>query len=144
MKGVRRAAPCLIGVAGLDSKRLTAIRRAAPFLIGLSTLALVALSATLAYAWAEKRAFMRLDDGVGHQLDLYAAVLEQGLSNQADLPGMLDQDDNTVALIDSPDNTGLRSTLNHRLTRFVARSGALSASIVDTHGRVLASSNWYR
>ena len=49
----------------MDSNGLKAIRRAAPFLIGLSTLALIALSATLAYAWAEKRTFMRLDDGVG-------------------------------------------------------------------------------
>jgi C4-dicarboxylate-specific signal transduction histidine kinase len=129
---------------GLDSKRLKAIRRAAPFLIGLGTLALVALAASLAYAWAEKRAFMRLDDGVGHQLDLYAAVLEQELSNQADLPGLLDQDDQTIALIDSPENAGLRASLNRRLTRFVARSRALSTSIVDTQGRALASSNWYR
>jgi len=129
---------------GLDSKRLKAIRRAAPFLIGLSALALVALAATLAYAWAEKRAFMRLDDGVGHQLDLYAAVLEQELSNQGDLPGLLDQDDQTIALIDSPEDAGLRAALNRRLTRFVARSRALSTSIVDTQGRTLASSDWYR
>lgn len=128
----------------MDSKRLKAIRRAAPFLIGLSTIALVALSASVAYAWAEKRAFVRLDDGVAHQLDLYAAVLEQELGNQADLPGLLDQDEQTVALIDSPDSPGLRSALNRRLTRFVARSGALSASIVDAQGRALASSNWYR
>ncbi len=123
---------------------MKAIRRAAPFLIGLSTLALVALSASVAYAWAEKRAFVRLDDGVAHQLDLYAAVLEQELGNQADLPGLLDQDEQTVALLDSPDSPGLRSALNRRLTRFVARSGALSASIVDAQGSALASSNWYR
>ena len=135
--------PTIAGT-GLDSNRLKAIRRIAPFLIGLSTLALIALSATLAYAWAEKRAFMRLDDGVAHQLDLYAAVLEQELGHQADLPGMLDQDDQTVALIDSPDNAALRSGLNRRLTRFVARSGALSASVVDAQARTLASSNWYR
>jgi len=135
--------PTIAGT-GLDSNGLKAIRRAAPFLIGLSTLALIALSATLAYAWAEKRAFMRLDDGVAHQLDLYAAVLEQELGHQADLPGMLDQDDQTVALIDSPDNAALRSGLNRRLTRFVARSGALSASVVDAQARTLASSNWYR
>jgi C4-dicarboxylate-specific signal transduction histidine kinase len=135
--------PTIAGT-GLDSNGLKAIRRAAPFLIGLSTLALIALSATLAYAWAEKRAFMRLDDGVAHQLDLYAAVLEQELGHQADLPGMLDQDDQTVALIDAPDNAALRSGLNRRLTRFVARSGALSASVVDAQARTLASSNWYR
>ena len=135
--------PTIAGT-GLDSNGLKAIRRAAPFLIGLSTLALIALSATLAYAWAEKRAFMRLDDGVAHQLDLYAAVLEQELGHQADLPGMLDQDDQTVALIDSPDDAALRSGLNRRLTRFVARSGALSASVVDVQARTLASSNWYR
>jgi two-component system C4-dicarboxylate transport sensor histidine kinase DctB len=135
--------PAIAGT-GLDSKRLKAIRRAAPFLIGSGALALVALSASLAYAWAERRAFVRLDDGVAHQLDLYAAVLDQELGNHADLPGMLDQDDHTVALIDSPDNTALRSALNRRLTRFVARSGALSASVVDAKGHVLASSNWYR
>ena len=140
-QGVRL--PTIAGT-GLDSKRLKAIRRAAPFLIGLSTLALVALSASVAYVWAERRAFVRLDDGVAHQLDLYAAVLEQELGNQADLPGLLDQDEQTVALIDSPDNPGLRSALNRRLTRFVARSGALSASIADAQGRALASSNWYR
>ncbi|MFL6698258.1 MAG: ATP-binding protein [Vitreoscilla sp.] len=128
----------------MDSKRLKAIWRAAPFLLGLSTLALVALSASVAYVWAERRAFVRLDDGVAHQLDLYAAVLEQELGNQADLPGLLDQDDQTVALIDAPDTPGLRSALNRRLTRFVARSGALNASIVDAQGRALASSNWYR
>ena len=105
---------------------------------------MVALSASVAYAWAEKRAFVRLDDGVAHQLDLYAAVLEQELGNEADLPGLLDQDEQTVALLDSPDSPGLRSALNRRLTRFVARSGALSASIVDAQGRALASSNWYR
>ena len=135
--------PTIAGT-GLDSNRLKAIRRIAPFLIGLSTLALIALSASLAYAWAEKRAFTRLDDGVAHQLDLYAAVLEQELGHQADLPGMLDQDDQTVALIDAPDNAALRSGLNRRLTRFVARSGALSASVVDAQARTLASSNWYR
>jgi len=135
--------PTIAGT-GLDSNRLKAIRRTAPFLIGLSTLALIAISATLAYAWAERRAFMRLDDGVAHQLDLYAAVLEQELGHQADLPGMLDQDDQTVALIDAPDNAALRSGLNRRLTRFVARSGALSASVVDAQARTLASSNWYR
>ena len=140
-QGVRL--PTIAGT-GLDSKRLKAIRRAAPFLIGLSTLALVALSASVAYVWAERRAFVRLDDGVAHQLDLYAAVLEQELGNQADLPGLLDQDEQTVALIDSPDGPGLRSALNRRLTRFVARSGALSASIVDAQGRALASSDWYR
>lgn len=140
-QGVRL--PTIAGT-GLDSKRLKAIRRAAPFLIGLSTLALVALSASVAYVWAERRAFVRLDDGVAHQLDLYAAVLEQELGNQADLPGLLDQDEQTVALIDSPDSPGLRSALNRRLTRFVARSGALSASIADAQGRALASSNWYR
>ena len=140
-QGVRL--PTIAGT-GLDSKRLKAIRRAAPFLIGLSTLALVALSASVAYVWTERRAFVRLDDGVAHQLDLYAAVLEQELGNQADLPGLLDQDEQTVALIDSPDGPGLRSALNRRLTRFVARSGALSASIVDAQGRALASSDWYR
>ena len=112
--------------------------------VGTNILSLIVLAASAAYGWAQKRAFARLDDSVGHQLELYAAVLEQDLGNQADLPGMLDLDDQTATLVDSPGDDGLRSTMNRRLTRFVARSGALSASVVDARRHVLASSNWYR
>jgi C4-dicarboxylate-specific signal transduction histidine kinase len=104
----------------------------------------VALFASLAYVWSERRAFVRLDDAVAHQLDLYAAVLELELGNQADLPGMLDQDDQIEALVNSPATAALRSAINRRLTRFVARSGALRATVLDAGGSVLASSDWYR
>jgi len=128
----------------LDPSRLKALRRASPYLIGLATLVLVALSASLAYVWTERRQFARLDDAVAHQLDLYAAVLEVELAHQVDLPGLIDQDDQIESLLVQPDAPLMRSSINRRLTRFVAQSGALRASVVNAQGRVLASSDWYR
>ncbi|MET0384114.1 MAG: ATP-binding protein [Burkholderiaceae bacterium] len=128
----------------MDPKRLKSLRRVAPLLIGVSTIALVALSSALAYVWSERRDFARLDDAVAHQLDLYAAVLELELNKQADLPGLIDQDDRIDALVHAPESTALRDAINRKLTRFVARSGALQATVVDQGGRILASSDWYR
>jgi two-component system C4-dicarboxylate transport sensor histidine kinase DctB len=132
---------------GLDSKRLKslrALRRATPLVVGITTIVLVALSASMAYVWSERRDFARLDDAVGHQLELYAAVLETELGKQADLPGLIDQDERIDALVRAPDGAELRALVNRKLTRFVARSGALQATIVDAGGRTVASSDWYR
>ncbi len=119
-------------------------RRAAPLLGALAMLGLVAVAAALAFAWSERREFARLADTAAHQLDLYAAVLDIELGKQADLPGLIDADGEIDALLRMPDGAGARATVNRRLTRFVARSGALSASVVDARGRVLASSDWFK
>jgi two-component system C4-dicarboxylate transport sensor histidine kinase DctB len=124
--------------------RLKSLRRAAPVLIVVATLALVVLSASVAYAWSERHDFARLDDAVSHELDLYAAVLDIELGKQADLPGLIDQDDRIDALVHTPDAADLRALINRKLTRFVARSGALQATIVDAGAHVIASSDWYR
>ncbi len=128
----------------MDSSRLKSLRRAAPLLVVVATIALVAVSASVTYVWSERRDFARLDDAVAHQLDLYAAVLEVELGKQADLPGLIDQDDRIDALVHAPGDTDLRNTINRKLTRFVARSGSLQAIVVGAQGQVLASSDWYR
>jgi two-component system C4-dicarboxylate transport sensor histidine kinase DctB len=123
---------------------LQSLRRVTPLIVGITTAVLVALSASFAYVWSEQRDFARLDDAVGHQLELYAAVLETELGKQADLPGLIDQDDRIEALVRTPEDADLRALINRKLTRFVARSGALQAAIVDGGGRTIASSDWYR
>ncbi|MEW6705729.1 MAG: ATP-binding protein [Pseudomonadota bacterium] len=120
------------------------LRRASPWLGGLVMLGSVALAAALAFAWSERREFTRLADAAAHQLDLYAAVLDIELGKQADLPGLIDADGEIEALLRTPGDAAMRATVNRKLTRFVARAGALAASVVDARGRVLASSDWYR
>ena len=71
-------------------------------------------------------------------------MLEIELAKQADLPGLIDQDERIEALVHAPGDTELRSVINRKLTRFVARSGSLQATVVDAKGLVLASSDWYR
>ena len=129
---------------GLNPKRLEFVRRAAPLLGGVAMLCLVVAAAALGFAWSEQREFSRLDDAVAHQLDLYVAVLDIELGKQADLPGLIDADGEIDALLGKPEAAEMRAAVNRRLTRFVARSGALRASVVDARGRVLASSDWYR
>jgi two-component system C4-dicarboxylate transport sensor histidine kinase DctB len=129
---------------GLNSKRLEFVRRSAPLLGGAAMLCLVVVAAALGFAWSEQREFSRLDDAVAHQLDLYVAVLDIELGKQADLPGLIDADGEIDALLRAPEAPAMRASVNRRLTRFVARAGALSASVVDARGHVLASSDWYR
>jgi len=124
--------------------RLESFRRAALPLIAFVSVMLVALSASVAYVWSQRHDFARLDDAVGHQLDLYAAVLEMELGKQADLPGLIDQDDRIVALLAEPRDEALRALIDRKLTRFVARSGSLRATILDAGANVVASSDWYR
>jgi two-component system C4-dicarboxylate transport sensor histidine kinase DctB len=128
----------------LNSKRLQVLRRGAPLLGALALPVMVALAALQAFAWSEHREFARLGEAAAHQLELYAAVLDTELGKEADLPALIDADGEVDDLLMQPEAAGRRSQLNHRLTRFVARSGALWASVVDRNGRVLASSDWYR
>jgi two-component system C4-dicarboxylate transport sensor histidine kinase DctB len=130
----------------LDSAKTSPLlrRTLAPWLGVLAMLGAVVVAAALAFSWSERREFDRLDDAASHQLDLYAAVLDVELGKQADLPGLIDADGEIDALLRMPDDAPMRATVNRRLTRFVARSGALSTSVVDAHGRVVASSDWYR
>jgi two-component system C4-dicarboxylate transport sensor histidine kinase DctB len=106
---------------------------------------LLALAGAAYTAWrfAEGRAFAQLGDTAVHQLDLYASVLEIELGKQADLPGLIDTDGDVQALLLAPQDPSRQATLNRRLTRFVARSGALSAAVVDARGEVRSSSAWY-
>ena len=127
----------------MSSKRFF-LRRAVPLMSAVALLAVVSLAAALAYALSERRAFERLDDAAAHQLELYAAVLDIELAKQADLPGLIDADGEIDALLEEPTDAVRRGAVNRRLTRFVARSGALLASVTDARGRIVASSDWYR
>jgi two-component system C4-dicarboxylate transport sensor histidine kinase DctB len=115
-----------------------------PLLAGAGFAAAVALAAALAYAWSEQRAFARLSDAAAHQLDLYAAVLDIELGKQADLPSLIDADGEIASLLARANDVQQRTAIDRRLTRIVARSGALSAIVVDARGQVLSSSDWYR
>jgi two-component system C4-dicarboxylate transport sensor histidine kinase DctB len=128
----------------LDSPPRSYRRTAAAWAGGVVMLGGVALAAAIAFVWSERREFARLGDAAAHQLELYAAVLEVELGKQADLPGLIDADGEIDALLRTPDAPAMRASVNRRLTRFVARAGALSASVVDARGHVLASSDWYR
>jgi len=136
----------LVPEPGLSSSRplATLLRRLTPWLGGLLLAALVALAAATAFRFSEQRAFARLGDAAAHQLDLYASVLEIELGKAADLPGLIDTDGEIEALLLAPERPGARLSVNRRLTRFVTRSGALSAGVVDARGQLLASSDWYR
>lgn len=136
----RVALPCPF----VSPPRPNVLRRALPLLLGLAWIALVLGVAALAFRWSEQREFARLGDAASHQLDLYASVLEIELGKQADLPGLIDTDGEIEALLAAPADTARRTSVNRRLTRFVARSGVLAATVVHADGHVLASSDWYR
>ncbi|HJV62107.1 MAG TPA: cache domain-containing protein, partial [Albitalea sp.] len=119
-------------------------RLAGPTAVWLALLGLSGAAAWAAYGWSEGNGYARLDDAAARQLDLYAAVLENELGKHAYLPGLIEIDQDVAALLSAPAADALRDAVNRKLTRFTVEAGALASFVVDSGGRVVAASDWYR
>ena len=76
----------------------------------------------LAYSWSERDQFLRLDDSVQQQLNLYHGVLEGELGKHAYLPSLFEQDPDVRALIAAPGRTALRDAVNRKLASVNVRA----------------------
>lgn len=131
-------------VSRLNPPRKSFVSRwAGPTAVWLALLGAAAGSAWLAFAWSERSGYARLDDAVGRQLDLHAAVLENELGKHAYLPGLLQADNDIDALLRSDGNEAMREAVSRKLTRFNAQAGSLATFVMDSFGVVRAASDWY-
>jgi two-component system C4-dicarboxylate transport sensor histidine kinase DctB len=113
----------------------------------LAWLVVVTLAAAfglLAYRVSEHAGQMRLAELGLHQLDLYSASLKSELGKYEALPGVLEQNEDVVQLLQHADDRGLRDKVDRELLNLNVRIGSLGIVILDAAGSVLASSNWYR
>jgi two-component system C4-dicarboxylate transport sensor histidine kinase DctB len=114
--------------------------RAYPLL--LFCLLLVTLSGYSAYRIAQRMGIAELQATGLHRLDLYATSLEREISKYAFLPGTLSLAPDVLDLLASTSGDGAR--VSAYLERLNERAGTLSIFVMDTRGKVLATSNWRR
>ncbi|WP_420476899.1 sensor histidine kinase [Noviherbaspirillum sp. ST9] len=80
-----------------------------------------------------------------HRLDLYAASLEREIDKYAYFPTTLGLERDVLQLLKTPDAAPEQAVqVNHYLEQLNERAGTLSIYILDSKGKVLASSNWRR
>ncbi|MBK4735430.1 sensor histidine kinase [Noviherbaspirillum pedocola] len=78
-----------------------------------------------------------------HRLDLYVASLEREIDKYAYFPTTLGLERDVLALLEAPSATRAEA-VNRYLERLSERAGTFSIYILDSAGRVVASSNWRR
>jgi len=107
-------------------------------------LALMALSGFVAHRVAQQLGLADLQATGLHRLDLYTASLEREIGKYAFLPGTLGLERDVLALLEKGDDDKLAAPVNTYLEQLNERAGTLSIYVIDTSGRVVASSNWRR
>jgi C4-dicarboxylate-specific signal transduction histidine kinase len=110
----------------------------------LLLLALMALSGFGAHRFAQQLGLAELQTTGLHRLDLYTASLEREIGKYAFLPGTLGLERDVLALLGQADDGKLAHQVNAYLEQLNDRAGTLSIYVIDTAGKVVASSNWRR
>jgi two-component system C4-dicarboxylate transport sensor histidine kinase DctB len=110
----------------------------------LGILGVIAVAAYSAYLWSAREGYAHLDNVASHQLDMYVAGLESELGKHEYLPSLMELDPDVLSLLDGKSDSRLADTVNRRLSSLNVRAGSLAIFVMDTHGIVRASSNWYQ
>lgn len=105
---------------------------------------LMVLSGVSAYRVVQQLGLAELQATGLHRLDLYTASLEREIGKYAFLPGTLDLEPDVLALLGQSGDGKLAPRVNAYLEQLNERAGTLSIYVIDTAGRVVASSNWRR
>lgn len=110
----------------------------------LICLLLVALSGFSAYRIAQRLGIADLQATGLHRLDLYAASLEREISKYAFLPGTLSLEPEVLDLLAGGASDYASARVNGYLEKLNERAGTLAIYVMDTRGKVQATSNWRR
>lgn len=110
----------------------------------LLCLLLVALSGFSAYRVAQRLGIADLQATGLHRLDLYATSLEREIGKYAYLPGTLSLTPEVLDLLAGKGGEQATTRVNAYLEKLNERTGTLSIYVMDTQGKVLATSNWRR
>ena len=76
------------------------------------------------------------------QLELNGRAVESEINKYTFLPSLLELEDSVSALLADPDSDGHRQTVNDYLEGLNRRSHSSAVYVLDTTGRVQATSNW--
>ena len=93
------------------------------------------------YRISEHVGLRALSESGERQLELHARAVESELSKYTYLPSVLELEDSVAALLLEPDGAH-RQSVNGYLEGLNRRSGSRAIYVLDTTGRVQATSNW--
>jgi two-component system sensor histidine kinase AauS len=110
------------------------------FLPPLIILLMIALG-YVTYLYSEKNAIKALGENGERQLELHARTVESEINKYNYLPSVLELESNVSDLLNEP-SPALRSKVNDYLEGLNRRSRSRAIYVLDTTGRVLATSNW--
>ncbi|WP_122666051.1 sensor histidine kinase [Pseudomonas viridiflava] len=95
----------------------------------------------VAYLISEHYGIRTLSESGERQLELHARTLESEINKYTYLPSVLELESSVSALLNDP-TPELRSEVNDYLEGLNRRSRSRAIYVLDTTGRVLATSNW--
>ncbi|WP_349972092.1 sensor histidine kinase [Pseudomonas caspiana] len=95
----------------------------------------------VAYLISEHYGIKTLSESGERQLELHARTLESEINKYTYLPSVLELESSVSALLNDP-TPELRSEVNDYLEGLNRRSRSRAIYVLDTTGRVLATSNW--
>lgn len=110
------------------------------FLPPLVVLLMVALG-YVSYLISEHKGVQALSENGERQLELHARTVESEISKYTYLPSVLELEANVSRLLNDP-TPELRQDVNEYLEGLNRRSRSRAIYVLDTTGRVLATSNW--
>jgi two-component system sensor histidine kinase AauS len=95
----------------------------------------------VAYLFSEHYGIKSLSESGERQLELHARTLESEINKYTYLPSVLELESSVSALLNEP-TPALRGEVNDYLEGLNRRSRSRAIYVLDTTGRVLATSNW--
>ncbi|MFY1664670.1 sensor histidine kinase [Pseudomonas sp. Pseu.R1] len=110
------------------------------FLPPLIILLMIALG-YFTYLYSEKNGIKSLSENGARQLELHARTVESEINKYNYLPSVLELESNVSELLNDP-SPELRAKVNDYLEGLNRRSRSRAIYVLDTTGRVLATSNW--
>ncbi len=95
----------------------------------------------VAFMLSERSGIRSLSENGERQLELHARTVESEISKYTYLPSLLELEGSVSTLLESPEGEG-RQAVNEYLEGLNRRSRSKAIFILDTSGRVQATSNW--
>lgn len=110
----------------------------------MAVLVLLLLTALLAYRVSEKQGFRQMREEASHQLDILAAAIDSEVTRHASIPSAVELNPDVLALLRAP--AGRQEPLQGAANRFLQKLndhlGGPVIFVLDTSGKVVASSDW--
>ncbi|MBT9520621.1 MAG: sensor histidine kinase [Dechloromonas sp.] len=109
-----------------------------------AVLVLILVTAFLAYRISEQQGFNQMRDEASHQLDILAAAIDSEVTRHASIPSAVELNPDVLALLRAPAERQdvLQPPANRFLQKLNDHLGGPAIFVLDTSGRVVASSDW--